>query len=163
MKGQGPTTKAFALLTRSGWLKAGYPMQTYSLKEYQEGFEPEQVRIGRHVARSWIWPYAYDLEDLLEIHARPDFDPETRHYCFLGDEMVGYMFSVVTPSRESEASKRDHFESLKRSLSITHMMASGDTCPKGPRTRTMSPPLRGLNPLNPNAPKGPRTRATPPS
>jgi hypothetical protein len=79
-------------------------MQKYVLKEYQAGFEPDQVRIGRHVARDWIWPYAYDLEDLLAVHARPDFDPETRHYCFLGDEMVGYMFSIVTPSREGEAS-----------------------------------------------------------
>lgn len=78
-------------------------MQTYRLKEYQEGFEPDQVRIGRHVAQNWIWPYAYDLEDLLQIHAQPDFDPETRHYCFLGDEMVGYMFSIVSRLREGEA------------------------------------------------------------
>ncbi len=78
-------------------------MPEYVLKEYQQGFEQDQVRIGRHVAGNWIWPYAYDLEDLLEVHARPDFDPETRHYCFLGDEMVGYMFSIVPPSGEGEA------------------------------------------------------------
>jgi hypothetical protein len=77
-------------------------MQTYVIKDYQKGFEPEQVRIGREVARTWVWPYAYDLEDLLEIHARPDFDPDTRHYCFLGDQMVGYMFSVVTPAEEGD-------------------------------------------------------------
>ena len=73
-------------------------MQGYVIKDYQKGYEPDQVRIGRQVARNWIWPYAYDLEGLLRIHAQPDFDPDTRHYCFLGDEMVGYMFSVVTPS-----------------------------------------------------------------
>jgi hypothetical protein len=72
-------------------------MQGYVIKDYQKGFEPDQVRIGLQVARNWIWPYAYDLEGLLGAHAQPDFDPETRHYCFLGDEMVGYMFSVVTP------------------------------------------------------------------
>jgi hypothetical protein len=77
-------------------------MQKYVIKEYQKGYEHAQVRIGRKVARNWIWPYAYDLEDLLAIHARPDFDPHTRHYCFLGDEMVGYMFSVVTPSGEDD-------------------------------------------------------------
>jgi len=64
-------------------------MQKYSVQDYQKGFEEDQVRIGREVARNWIWPYAYDLPDLLELHARPDFDPTTRHYCFLGTEMVG--------------------------------------------------------------------------
>ncbi|MGD8814664.1 MAG: hypothetical protein PVI78_09335 [Anaerolineales bacterium] len=79
-------------------------MQKYVIKGYQEGYEPDQVRIGRKVARNWIWPYAYNLEDLLAIHARSDFDPHTRHYCFLGDEMVGYMFSIVTESEDGEVS-----------------------------------------------------------
>ncbi|HZU87041.1 MAG TPA: hypothetical protein VFF78_06130, partial [Anaerolineaceae bacterium] len=70
-------------------------MPTYTLKNYQKGCEPDQARIGREVAQNWIWPLAYDLDDLLALHARPDFDPDTRHYCFLGDEMVGYMFSVI--------------------------------------------------------------------
>lgn len=73
-------------------------MQMYVIKEYQKGFEQDQVRIGREVARKWVWPYAYDYEGLLKIHAQPDFDPDTHHYCFWGDVMVGYMFSVVTPS-----------------------------------------------------------------
>lgn len=72
-------------------------MNEYVIKDYQKGFEQDQVRIGLEVARNWIWPYAYHLDELLKIHARPDFDPDTRHYCFLGDEMVGYMFSIVTP------------------------------------------------------------------
>jgi hypothetical protein len=72
-------------------------MPKYVIKDYQKGYEEDQARIGRQVARDWIWPYAYDLEGLLGVHAQPDFDPDTRHYCFLGDEMVGYMFSVVTP------------------------------------------------------------------
>lgn len=76
-------------------------MQTYVIKDYQKGFEQDQARIGLEVARDWIWPYAYDLESLLKVHAQPDFDPGTRHYCFLGDEMVGYMFSLVTPLREN--------------------------------------------------------------
>ena len=73
-------------------------MQQYSVQDYQKGFEEDQVRIGLEVARNWIWPYAYNLADLLQLHAQPDFDPTTRHYCFLGTEMVGYMFSVITPS-----------------------------------------------------------------
>jgi hypothetical protein len=76
-------------------------MQQYMVRDYQQGFERDQARIGRAVARNWIWPYAYDLEGLLKLHARPDFDPDTRHYCFRGDEMVGYSFSVVAPPDES--------------------------------------------------------------
>ena len=78
-------------------------MQKYVIRDYQKGYEPDQVRIGREVAKDWIWPYAYNLEDLLEVHAQPDFDPQTRHYCFLGDEMVGYMFSLIIQSEESAA------------------------------------------------------------
>jgi hypothetical protein len=73
-------------------------MQKYVVQDYQKGFEKDQVRIGIEVARDWIWPYAYDLADLMQLHAQADFDPATRHYCFLGTEMVGYMFSVITPS-----------------------------------------------------------------
>jgi hypothetical protein len=82
-------------------------MQKYVIKDYQKGFEQDQARIGLEVARNWIWPYAYDLNDLLKVHAQPDFDPDTRHYCFMGDEMVGYMFSLVTPSGDSDVSKAD--------------------------------------------------------
>jgi len=73
-------------------------MQKYVVRDYRKGFEEDQVRIGLEVARNWIWPYAYNLADLLQLHAQPDFDPTTRHYCFLGTEMVGYMFSIITPS-----------------------------------------------------------------
>jgi hypothetical protein len=75
-------------------------MAEYAISDYQEGFERDQARIGRAVARDWIWPYAYDRKGLLELHARPDFDPDTRHYCFRGGEMVGYNFSVVAPPDE---------------------------------------------------------------
>lgn len=72
-------------------------MRKYRINAYQEGFEPDQARIGFEVARSWIWPYAYDLADLRHLPAQPDSDPPTRHYCHLGDEMVGYMASVALP------------------------------------------------------------------
>ncbi len=77
-------------------------MQTYEIKEYQKGFEHDQVRIGIDVARNWIWPYAYNLEDLISIHASPGFDPDTRQYCFLAGEMVGYIVSVISPFQGNE-------------------------------------------------------------
>lgn len=75
-------------------------MSHYIIRNYHSGFEEGQARIGIQVARQWIWPYAYDRDDLLKISAGPDFDPETRHYCFLGEEMVGYMFSLVTDTAD---------------------------------------------------------------
>jgi hypothetical protein len=56
---------------------------------------------------------------------------------------------------------------LKRSLSISHIMKSGDACPKGPRTHARSPPWQGLSPLDPilsqptrtAKPRQPRSRA----
>jgi hypothetical protein len=76
-------------------------MHKYVIKGYHKGVEQDQVKIGYEVARNWIWPYAYDLDDLMKIHSRPDFDPDTRHYCFLGDEMVGYIFSIITPAEKN--------------------------------------------------------------
>jgi hypothetical protein len=77
-------------------------MQNYMIENYQKGFEDGQARIGIDVARKWIWPFAYDRDDLVKICARPDFDPDTRHYCFAGDEMVGYMFSLIATSEGGE-------------------------------------------------------------
>ena len=42
-------------------------MQKYVIKNYQKGFEQDQARIGIEVVRNWIWPFAYDQEDLLKI------------------------------------------------------------------------------------------------
>ncbi len=75
-------------------------MPNYQIRNYQKGFEQDQARIGAEVARNWIWPYAYDLDDLLKISAQPEFDPDTRHYCFLDDEMVGYLYSLIQPTGE---------------------------------------------------------------
>jgi hypothetical protein len=75
----------------------------YEIRAYHKGCEADQARIGIEVARNWIWPYAYHLEGLLKLHAQPDFDPETHHYAFLEDEMVGYQFSTISPEAEGEA------------------------------------------------------------
>lgn len=77
-------------------------MSSYVIREYQKGFDHGQARIGIEVARDWAWPYAYNQEGLLKIHAQPDFDPDTHHYCFLGGEMVGYLFSTITSAADSQ-------------------------------------------------------------
>ncbi len=77
-------------------------MKRYTIRSYQKGFEQDQVRIGIEVARDWIWPFAYQLDGLLKLHSQPDFDPDTRHYCFLDDQMVGYMFSTIRETDDAE-------------------------------------------------------------
>jgi hypothetical protein len=44
----------------------------------------------------------------------------------------------------STIAKRDRFECLKRSLSIAHLMASGDTCPQGTSNAAVVATLAGL-------------------
>ena len=66
-------------------------MNNYIIRPYQPGFDAHQAQIGINVALNWVWPFAYDQDDLLKIQSQPDFDPETHLYCFLGDEMVGYL------------------------------------------------------------------------
>jgi hypothetical protein len=44
----------------------------------------------------------------------------------------------------STMAKRDRFECLKRSLSIAHIMASGDTCPQGTSSARHVATLAGL-------------------
>jgi len=78
-------------------------MKPYDIKDYQRGVENDQVHIGYQAAKHWVWPYAYDLNDLLAIHAQPDFDPGTRHYCYLSEKMVGYMFSTIRPTGNRDA------------------------------------------------------------
>ena len=63
-------------------------MRECAIRDYQKGFRPDQARIGVQVSRNWVWPYAYDLAGLQRLHAQPGFDPDTRHYGYLGEEMV---------------------------------------------------------------------------
>jgi hypothetical protein len=77
-------------------------MKTYVIKDYHKGVENDQALIGYQAAKHWVWPYAYDLDDLLAIHAQSGFDPETRHYCFWGEEMVGYIFSTISIDENRE-------------------------------------------------------------
>lgn len=82
-------------------------MTDYSIRTYQAGYEAEQARIGREVAKQWVWPFAYDQDDLQKIHSQPDFDPETQLYCFLDDEMVGYQTSNFMPSKGQTTASLD--------------------------------------------------------
>jgi hypothetical protein len=76
-------------------------MSSYTVKSYQPGFEYAQTEIGRKVCQDWVWPFAYDLDDLVKMTSRPEFDPSTRLYCLAGDEVVGYLFFDIAAEGET--------------------------------------------------------------
>lgn len=70
-------------------------MSDYEIRDYREEYLEDQARIGIEVSKNWVWPFAHTLKDFKEIHSQPDFDPETRHYCFKDSEMVGFIWSNI--------------------------------------------------------------------
>ncbi|MHA2250511.1 MAG: hypothetical protein ACXAD7_09115 [Candidatus Kariarchaeaceae archaeon] len=77
----------------------------YSIKTYQKGFIADQARIGIEVAKQFLLPTQSAAEDLERTYAKDDFDPETRLYCFKGDEMVGFLTSQIVDTDTNEPQK----------------------------------------------------------
>jgi len=75
-------------------------MEEYTLKNYQKGFEQGQADIGYQVAQTWQFAHQTPAERLKVIYSEPGFDPETRHYCFKGNEMIGFLTSKVIEPKE---------------------------------------------------------------
>jgi len=67
-------------------------LRDYTIENHRKGVEADHARIGIQVALNWLWPLAHDQEDWEKMNAMPGFDPDTRLYCYLGDEMIGCMF-----------------------------------------------------------------------
>lgn len=80
-------------------------MSAYELKNFQKGFEEEQAKVGIKVASKWIFAHQTPAERLKEVYSQPDFDPETRHYCFKGKKMVGFLTTRVLEEEEDKPKK----------------------------------------------------------
>ena len=80
-------------------------MSEYEIKPYDESYIEKQVEIGMSFAERWIGYGQTQVERLKEAYSRENFDPETRLYCFKGDEMVGYIGANVVDV-EDEGIKR---------------------------------------------------------
>ena len=81
--------------SRSGNRKG---MTSYTVRSYQPGDELAQAQIGFEVSKDWIWPFAYDLEDLTAMVHRPDFDAGSRLYCLAEGKVIGYLFFDEKPA-----------------------------------------------------------------
>ncbi|NPD89011.1 MAG: hypothetical protein HGN29_09805 [Asgard group archaeon] len=77
-------------------------MTEYEIRKYDESYIEDQVRIGTLLAERTFTYGQSSVEQIKQVYAREDFDPETRLYCFKGDELVGFIGARV---REDEEEK----------------------------------------------------------
>ena len=77
-------------------------MSEYTIKPYNESFIEKQVEIGTFFAQKWIAYGQSSVEQVKEAYSRDTFDPETRLYCFKGDEMVGYIGAHIVDVEEEK-------------------------------------------------------------
>ena len=82
-------------------------MTGYTIKPYDESFIEKQVEIGNTFANRWISYGQTPVEQLRERYSAEDFDPETRLYCFKGDEMIGFIgANIIEVEEENKKIKR---------------------------------------------------------
>ncbi|MHA1347365.1 MAG: hypothetical protein ACTSVO_10435 [Candidatus Heimdallarchaeaceae archaeon] len=75
-------------------------MSGYELKYFHKGFEDDQERIGKEVAKTWIYAHQTTAERLRALYSKPDFDPETRLYSFKEGKMVGFLTAKIIEPKE---------------------------------------------------------------
>ena len=77
-------------------------MSDYEIKPYDESYIEKQVEIGNYFAQKWITYGQSSVEQVKELYSRDNFDPETRLYCFKGEEMVGYIGATIQDLEEEK-------------------------------------------------------------
>ncbi|NHJ39448.1 MAG: hypothetical protein FK731_05390 [Asgard group archaeon] len=80
-------------------------MTEYVIKSYEKGFEIDQEKIGKDVAKSFIQPHQTAAERLKEIYTQEGFDPETRLYAFKDNEMIGFLTARILEETEDGVKK----------------------------------------------------------
>ncbi|MBU7025034.1 MAG: GNAT family N-acetyltransferase [Theionarchaea archaeon] len=81
---------------------------TYTIRSYQEEVIEGQERVGREVTKNWKSFEQSSADRLRQAYLAPDFDPETRLYCFEDGTLVGFLTSSVI--REGEKPKKANLE-----------------------------------------------------
>jgi hypothetical protein len=82
-------------------------MSEYQIKSYDESYIEKQVEIGTSFAERWIGYGQTQVERLKEVYSRENFDPETRLYCFKGDELVGFIGANVVDVEDEDIKRAD--------------------------------------------------------
>ncbi|MCG3222361.1 MAG: GNAT family N-acetyltransferase [Candidatus Heimdallarchaeota archaeon] len=77
-------------------------MTEYEIRKYDESYIEDQVKIGMMLAERTFTYRQSSVEQVKQVYSREDFDPETRLYCFKGDELVGYIGARVSEVEEEK-------------------------------------------------------------
>ncbi|MBK5112549.1 MAG: hypothetical protein KGD59_01700 [Candidatus Heimdallarchaeota archaeon] len=65
-------------------------------RNYDELLLDDQIDLIKDVIKDWNWVIWYpNKASLTESYSRVGFSPETRHYAFDGDKMVGFLSSTI--------------------------------------------------------------------
>ncbi|MFX0094084.1 MAG: hypothetical protein ACFFBD_20265, partial [Candidatus Hodarchaeota archaeon] len=99
---------------------------SYTIKSYEPGFEEEQAKIGLEVAKNWVWPFYYSLQDLKNLYSQPNFDPETVLYCFQDNKMVGYALARIGKQEGVIGPGVDREEGIGASLDYPRVLPGHD-------------------------------------
>ncbi|NHJ31467.1 MAG: hypothetical protein FK732_01265 [Asgard group archaeon] len=75
-------------------------MSDYVIKHYHEGFEVDQEKVGKEVAKTFVSPHQTPAERLKEVYTQEGFDPETRLYAFKDKKMVGFLTARILDEEE---------------------------------------------------------------
>jgi len=84
-------------------------MSKYTIKSYQEEFLEAQEQVGNEVTKDWMGFGQTPASRLKQIYSQEGFDPETKHYAFKDDKLVGFVTSTILPEKEGEV-KRANLE-----------------------------------------------------
>ena len=64
-------------------------IMSYIINNYSEDYLEQQYEIGNSVLSKLTGAVQTSIDDLKQIDARKDFDPEMKFYAFKVDEMIG--------------------------------------------------------------------------
>jgi hypothetical protein len=67
-----------------------------NFKTYDESLLDDQIELVKDVIKDWNWVIWYpNKKSLQESYSRAGFSPDTRHYIFDGDKLVGFLSSTI--------------------------------------------------------------------
>ena len=78
----------------------------YQIETYQEKFLEDQFKIGSGMYDKWRMGGQTRIEQLKTAYSAPDFDPLTRFYALLNEEIVGFL----TASSIKDQQNNTYFE-----------------------------------------------------
>ncbi|MFX0092169.1 MAG: hypothetical protein ACFFBD_10445 [Candidatus Hodarchaeota archaeon] len=67
----------------------------YIIKTYEEGFVEDQAKIGTEATKNWSFHQQSTAKRLRQVYSLPNFNPSTRFYAFVKDEMVGFLTTTI--------------------------------------------------------------------